>query len=315
MKTLRDALADYISAQRALGLQLRCPASGLRRFVDFMAHEGASFITTELAIQWATEPAHVQQATRSGRLSMVRRFATWLSVFDPRTQIPPPGLLTARHRRKAPYIYTERQIESLMAEASRLRSPNGLRAQTHVTLIGLLAATGLRPGEALALNVCDVDLHTGILNIQDTKFGKSRFVPIDETVRVALTEYAARRDRAIRNRQTDAFLISERGTRLAPHATRRTFAKISCAVGLRAQAHGRRIGRGPRLHDVRHTFATRRLIEWYRAGLDVDRELPKLATYLGHVHVAYTYWYIQAVPELLQLATERCAVRKEGGAR
>lgn len=315
MKGLREALAEYVKVRRSLGLQLRWPASALCRFVDFLEYEGATFVTTELAVRWATEPAEVQQATRAARLSMVRRFAAWLSVFDPRTQVPPSGLLSARHRRNKPYIYTDREIELLMGEAARLASPHGLRAKTYVTLIGLLAATGLRPGEALALDVRDVDLPNGILSIQETKFGKSRFVPVDETTCAALADYADRRDNLIRDRQTDAFLLSERGTRLVPCTTRRTFANMSCAIGLRARAEGRRIGRGPRLHDVRHTFATRKLIEWYRAGLDVNRELPKLATYLGHAHVACTYWYIQAVPELLHLATERCASRQGEGAR
>ena len=315
MKRLHDALAEYVKVRRALGSQLRWPGSALHRFVDFLDHEGASFVTTDLAVRWAMESAGVQRATRAARLSMVRRFAAWLSVFDPRTEVPPARLLQARHRRNTPHIYTDQELESLMAEAARLPSPKGLRSQTYVTLLGLLAATGLRPGEALALDACDVDLANGILSIRETKFGKSRFVPVHETTRVALARYAGRRDEAIRQRRTDAFLISERGTRLCACATRRTFAKMSCAIGLRERATGHRIGRGPRLHDVRHTFATRRLIEWYRAGLDVDRELPKLATYLGHVHVAYTYWYIQAVPELLQLATERCAARQAGGAR
>ena len=315
MKCLRDALAAYVEGRRALGSQFRWPGSALRRFVDFLDHEGATFITTDLAVRWATEPAGVQRATRAARLSMVRRFAAWLSVFDPRTQVPPSRLLEARHQRNKPYIYTDREIASLMTEAARLSSPKGLRAQTPVTLIGLLAATGLRPGEALALDARDVDLQSGLLHIRETKFGKSRFVPLHETTRVALAHYAERRDEVIRRRGTDAFLISERGTRLRHCTTRRTFAKMSCAIGLRVRAGGRRIGRGPRRHDFRHTFATRRLIEWYRTGLDVDRELPKLATYLGHVHVAYTYWYIQAVPELLHLATERCAARQGGGAR
>lgn len=315
MKCLRDALTEYVKVRRALGSQLRWPGSALRRFVDFLEHEGASFITTDLAVRWAMESTGVQRATRAARLSMVRRFAAWLSVFDPRTQVPPSRLINARHRRNSPYIYTDQEIGSLMAEAARLPSPNGLRAQTHVTLIGLLAATGLRSGEALALDVRDVDLQSGILSIRETKFGKSRFVPLDETACEALAHYAKRRDETIRQRRTEAFLVSERGTRLSSCATRCTFAKISCTIGLRARAAGHRIGRGPRLHDLRHTFATRRLIEWYRAGLDVDRELPKLATYLGHVHVAYTYWYIQAVPELLHLATERCAARQEGVVR
>jgi len=315
MKDLRDALAEYVTVRRALGSQLRWPGSALRRFVDFLHREGATFITTDLAVRWAGEPAGVQRATRAARLSMVRRFAAWLSVFDPRTQVPPPGLLDACHRRSIPYIYTDQEIESLMAEAARLPSPKGLRAQTQVTLIGLLAATGLRSGEALALDARDVDLQNGILSIRQTKFGKSRFVPLDETTRVALAHYAGRRDEVLRRRRTDAFLVSERGTRLQHCTTRRTFAKLSCAIGLRTPVGNRRIGRGPRLHDLRHTFATRRLIEWYRAGLDVERELPKLATYLGHVHVAYTYWYIQAVPELLRLATDRCAARQGGSAR
>ena len=161
MKNLHDALTEYVTLRRALGSQLRWPGSALRRFVDFLDEKGATFITTDLAFRWATEPAGVQRATQAGRLSMVRRFATWLSVFDPRTQVPPLGLLDAHHRRNKPYIYTDGEIESLMAEAARLPSPKGLRAQTHVTLIGLLAATGLRSGEALALDVGDVDLTGG----------------------------------------------------------------------------------------------------------------------------------------------------------
>jgi integrase len=173
-----------------------------------------------------------------------------------------------------------------------------------VTLVGLLAATGLRPGEALALDTTDVDLKDGILAIRQTKFGKSRFVPVEASTLVALTDYAARRDQLCPQRQTEAFLISERGTRLQACTARRTFASASRAIGLRPSLEGHRIGHGPRLQDFRHTFATRTLIDWYRAGLNVEREMPKLASYLGHVDVGHTYWYIEAVPELLQLATE-----------
>jgi len=148
-----------------------------------------------------------------------------------------------------------------------------------------------------------------------TKFGKSRFVPVEDSTRAALAHYAERRDDLCPLRRTDAFLVSERGTRLQNCTVRGTFARVSCTVGLRAPAGVRRIGRGPRLQDFRHTFATRRLVEWYRAGVDVERELPKLTTYLGHVQVGHTYWYIEAVPELLQLATEHLIVRKRGGAR
>jgi integrase len=199
-----------------------------------------------------------------------------------------------------------------MAEAARLDSRTGLRALTYTTLIGLLTATGLRPGEALALDRSDVDLENGILSIRQTKFGKSRFVPVSDSTRTALQEYVKQRDAQRPCSRTNAFLVSERGDRVQGCAARRTFAKISCTIGLRTAA-GNRCGRGPRLQDFRHCFATRRLIEWYRAGIDVTREMSKLTTYLGHVEVAHTYWYLEAVPELLHLATERLGAPRVGG--
>ncbi len=315
MSTLRDALAQYVAVRRALGTQLREPAVTLGHFVEFLEREGAEFITTELALRWARQPHGVQRATWARRLSMVRRFAAWLSAFDPRTEIPPRGLFEARYRRKKPHIFTDQEVEKLMVEAARLHSPKGVRALTYVTLIGLLAATGLRPGEALALDVSDVDLHDGVLAIRQTKFGKSRFVPVEDSTRMALAHYAQRRDDLCPRRRTDAFLVSERGTRLQGCTARRTFARVSCNIGLRTPVGGRRIGRGPRLQDFRHTFVTTRLVEWYRARVDVGREMPKLATYLGHLEVGLTYWYIEAVPELLQLATEQLTARQRGGAR
>jgi len=314
MTALREALAEYVALRRALGTKLLEPALALGHFVQFLEREGATHITTELAVRWACQPQGVQAATWARRLTTVRRFSSWLSAFDPRTEVPPRRLLAARHRRKKPYIYSDQEIEQLIAKAGRLPSPKGMRALTHGTLIGLLAATGLRPGEALSLDLVNVDLENGILAIRQTKFEKSRFVPIEDSTRTALARYSKERDRLCPVRQTEAFLVSERGTRLHPHAARRTFAKVCCAIGLRVMT-GRRIGRGPRLQDLRHTFATRRLVEWYRAGLDVQREMPKLTTYLGHVAVANTYWYIEAVPELLQLATERSAAMQQGGER
>lgn len=315
MSGLHDVLKEYVTVRRALGTQFWEPAVTLGHFVAFLEREGAEFITTELSLRWATESERVQRATWARRLSMVRRFAVWLSGFDPRTEVPPRGLIEARHRRTKPHIFTHQEIEQLMAEASRLPSPTGLRALTYGTLIGLLAATGLRPGEAPALDVHDVDLTNGILAIRQTKFGKSRFVPVDNSTSEALAHYAKQRDELCPRRETGAFLLSERGKRLDQFATRRTFAKLSCSIGLRKTTEGRRIGRGPRLQDLRHTFATQRLMEWYRAGLNVEREMPKLATYLGHVSTSNTYWYIEAVPELLQLATEYLASRSRGGVR
>ena len=313
MSVLHEALSQYVATVRALGTELRWPAGILRRFVDFLEREEAEFITSDLAVRWATDPVGVQPATWARRLCIVRRFAIWMHATDPRTQIPSQRLLPARHRRKPPYIFSDEEIRRLMAEAARLPSPSGLRSSAYATLIGLLAATGLRPGEALALDEADVDLRNGILTVRRTKFGKSRFVPVEESVRVALADYVNQRDQLRPNRRTKAFLVSERGSRLGPHAARRTFAKLSVAIGRRPPFQGKRIGRGPRLQDMRHTFTTKKLVEWYRAGFDVQRMMPGLSTYLGHNQVHCTYWYIEAVPELLQLATERLTERFTGG--
>lgn len=307
MSALHDALTDYLQMRRALGTQLRWPESSLRRFVDFIEAEGRDYVTMESAVRWATQPADVQRATHARRLQIVRGFAVWLEATDPRTQVPPHRLLPARQRRPLPHIYSDREIAELMVAASRLRSTGGLRGVTFQTLLGLLAATGLRPGEALALDVENVDLMGGVIAVHESKFGKSRFVPLEESARAALAAYAKIRDTVQPCRDTRAFLITDRGSRLRASATRHTFVMLSQAIGLRPKPKlgARPHGRGPRLQDFRHTFATRRLIEWYRAGLDVDRLMPRLATYLGHVRVAETYWYIQGVPELLHLATER----------
>ena len=202
MNGLRDALPQYVALRRALGTKLQEPARTLEHFLDFLEREGSEFITSELALRWAMEPQGVQRATWARRLGMVRRFATWFSTIDARTQVPPHRLLAPRRRRNKPHIFTEQEIARLMAEAARLASPTGLRALTYTTLIGLLTSTGLRPGEALALGRSDVDLENGILAIRQTKFGKSRFVPVSDSTRAALQEYAKQRD-ALRPKPPD----------------------------------------------------------------------------------------------------------------
>jgi len=316
MSPLQEALARYVEIRRALGTKLVEAAATLAQFVAFLEREGSPRITIALALRWAMAPEGVQRATWARRLSMVRRFATWLSVIDPQTEVPPPGALPGRRRRRPPHIFTEAEVGRLMVEATRRRSRTGLRSLTYTTLIGLLAATGLRPGEALALDTDDVDLHQGLLSIRLSKFGKSRVVPVEASTRAALQQYREHRDAVCVRPQSPAFLLSERGRRVHGSTARRMFAVLSCAVGLRPPLTGRRWGRGPRLQDFRHTFATRRLLEWYQAGLDVERELPKLATYLGHVDIGLTYWYIEAIPELLALATTRLGTtRLPGGPR
>lgn len=303
MSELRTALEDYLAIRRSLGFELRLPASLLRRFVAFAEAENAPYITTQLALRWAKQPADVEPSTWAWRLGIVRRFAVWHCATDPRTEVPPEGLLPHRYRRKPPYIYTDDEIEGLIQAARQLRSPRGLKAHTFSTLFGLLAVTGMRINEALNLDREDVDLVEGILTIRRTKFGKSRLVPVHASSQEALRTYAETRDRILPGLSTPAFFVSERSTRVTQWSARYTFAKVSQQIGLREAAKGH--GHGPRLHDVRHRFAARTLIDWYHAGIDVEREIPKLATYLGHAHVNDTYWYLEAVPELLQLATER----------
>ena len=303
MTKLEQDLKKYLSIRRSLGFRLQLPGSLLRKFVGFVNAAGASHITTELALHWAMQPRRAQPWTWAWRLGMVRRFAKWLSAIEPRTEIPATSLLPHRYRRKPPHLYRDEEIERVLRRTQHLPSYKGLRARTFTTIFGLLVATGMRVNEALGLDRPDVDLDRGILYIRRTKFGKSRYVPVHPSTVEALKQYATARDHLFPAPLTPAFFVSERGRRVPDWTARYTFAKVSQQVGLRPAANGH--GRGPRLHDLRHRFAVCTLIRWYRAGLDVERELPKLATYLGHVHVNDTYWYLEAVPELLQLATDR----------
>ena len=308
MKPLEQALNDYVSVRRSLGFRFQTPAILLRSFVVFLQAEGASHITRELALRWALQPAKVQPSTWTARLGMVRRFAIWYSATEPLTEIPPADLLPHPYRRKPPHIFSDEEIERLLRKTQQLPSPKGLRAHTFTTLFGLLMVTGMRVSEALGLEKPDIDFDHGILHIRCGKFGKSRYVPIHPSTVEALKKYAQARDHLFPSPLTLAFFLSERGTRITNGMTEYTFAKLSQQIGLRLQA--KHHGRGPRLHDMRHRFAVRTLIDWYRAGLDIERELPKLATYLGHVHVKYTYWYLEAVPELMQLTIDRLIQRE-----
>ena len=311
MSTLRDAIESYLALRRGLGSKLRDPARHLRHFAEFLEREAATVVTTELALRWATAAANATPATWAQRLGDVRRFASWLSATDPRPEVPPHGLLPFRYLRRPPYIYSDTEVERIVREATRLPSSLGLRALTYSTLFGLLASTGLRLGEAVALDRDDVDTRAGVLAIRHAKFGKSRFVPVHNSTSKALRRYARHRDSLVANPTSPAFLLAEGGLRVTQDSARYNFVIVSRAIGLRQPGHGTQYGHGPRLHDMRHRLAASTLVRWYREGRDVERELPKLSTYLGHVHVADTYWYIEAVPELLQLATERATSPRE----
>ena len=307
MKPLRQAIDDYIALRRSLGFKLRRMSEGLREFAVFLEQKAAPYVTTELAMEWAMLPTHHQPSDWAQRLSFVRVFARHWHATDPRTEIPPTGLLPFRPQRARPYLYSELEIQNLLAAALKLSPSRGLRPQTYHCLFGLLAVAGLRISEVLKLEQPDVDLGEGILTIRQTKFGKTRLVPLHTSTRDVMADYARRRDRFLRSPSAPCFFLNDHGRRLEVSAVHRTFYELSRQIGLRGPTDHK----GPRLHDFRHRFAVRTLVAWYRSNQDIERRLPVLSTFLGHGHVADTYWYLSVEPELMGLATRRLELRWE----
>jgi len=307
MICLRKAVENYLTMRRSLGFKLRNTGYNLRHFVSFMEEQKASVITTELALRWAQQSQDVQPATMAARLSFVRSFARYWSAIDPRTEIPPMGLLPYRTKRATPYIYSDHEIRELLKAARNLPPAIGLRPWTYYTLLGLMAVTGMRIGEVIRLDRADVDLEQGLLTVRLTKFSKSRLIPLHSSTVKELKVYLLRRDQLYPRPPTSRFFLSNQGTPLADYIVRWTFVKLSHQIGLR------RVGdsSGPRLHDLRHRFAVTTLLHWYRTGVDVEQRLPVLSTYMGHAHVTDTYWYLSAIPELLALTKDRLEKRWE----
>ncbi|MCP3733240.1 tyrosine-type recombinase/integrase [Sphingomonas sp. MG17] len=304
MTPLRAALDRYVNMQRGFGYKFTSAEHLLIDFVAFMDAQGEAIITNKLAIDWATGAAG--PASWPSRLGTVRSFARHLSCTEPRTDIPPAGIVRSTPR-PAPYIYTELEIAGLLDAMRALTPATRLRRWTYHYLFGLLAVTGLRVGEALRLKRDDVDLDTGILTIRETKFGKSRIVPISPSTVAALNDYVTRRN-ARRCRSAGLhFFTGEHGGQLYHQNIHLVFCAVSRQLGLRPGSGG-----GPRIHDLRHSFAVNMLLRWYRAGEDVEQLLPVLSTYLGHSHTRDTYWYLSACPELMEHAVHRLETRWEG---
>ena len=299
MSVLRDRAEDYLEARRALGYKLDSQARILRGFVAYADTVGATRITIELALTWATAPADTDPVWWSRRLSVVRCFARHLHAIDPDTEVPPAHQLPRSTARAVPYPYTPGDITALMTAAAALRS--ALQAATYPALIGLLSVTGMRVGEAIKLNRDDVDFDQGTVSIKLGKFGKSRLLPLHPTTLAALHAYAHRRDVLCPSPATTALFVSTVGTRLTYNSVRVIFAGLTRQAGLLPRSARCR----PRLHDLRHRFAVQTLLDWYQADADVAARLPLLSTYLGHVRPGTTYWYFEATPELLALATDR----------
>ena len=300
MNPWRKAVENYVDMRRSLGFKLLEAKVALINFASFLEQRRAECITIALAMEWAQQDKTARPAEWSRRLGFVRGFARHWSAHDSQTEVPPCGLLPHRPGRARPYLYSDDEVRQLLQAAQQLPSAHGLRAPTYYCLLGLLAVAGLRISEARNLLTEDVDLQEGILTIRGTKFGKSRLVPIHPSTRTVLSDYKLQRDRFLA-RRLETFFVSGRGTRLDGAEIRRTFYFLSRQIGLRGPSDSH----GPRLHDFRHRFAVETLVQWYRSGEDVERRLPVLSTYLGHVHVADTYWYLTACPELMGLAVKR----------
>jgi len=307
------ALVDaYLAARRSMGFDLRVDERQLRgfaRFADQSGHQGP--LTVALAVRWAQSTPRGTRLTWARRLQVLRPFTKYRAQFEAGTEIIAPNLLGSVYRRLVPHIYTQAEIAALLEAAAQLRPITGLRLRprTYVTLFGLLASTGLRISEALALTPTDVDLPEALLTVRKTKFRKSRLVPLHPTTVAALTRYTEARRRRVSDRDIETFLISDRGTPLIERMAQHTFAILRMRLGW--------IGRGdyprPRIHDLRHTYVCRALVRAYQQQQSVDHIIDVLATYVGHASVSDTYWYVTAIPELLALAGQRFASSAERG--
>lgn len=313
MISLTTRLENYLAIRRSLGYDLSFQERVLRRFTGFADARGADYVTVNLFFSWKEHFGSANQHTWSHRLSMVRVFATWLQSVDPRNEVPPASLIPVKLRRAQPYIYTGSEIEKIVTEAAKLPSPYGLRSWTFSTLFGLIAVTGLRISEAIGLDDVDVDLDEAVLRVRSAKNRPVRLLPISPSTASRLRSYRAERNRILYSGGS-AFFLLEQGRRLTDCCVRYNFARVCQRIGLRGRQRFHKHGRGPRIHDLRHTFAVRTIIDWYQKGLDPDREMIKLSTYLGHAKPKNTYWYVEAVPELLRLALERAEQSITGGA-
>ncbi|MDV6247183.1 tyrosine-type recombinase/integrase [Rhodococcus opacus] len=300
MTGLRAAAESYLVMRRTLGFKLTDQGRALMRFVDYCEAHHTDHITTDIAVAWATDTPHSSDEVYwSRRLMVVRIFARHLQTQDPATEVPPPDMLPHHKRRIVPYLYSSQQIAALLDAADGLAP--ALRAATWRTLIGLLAVTGMRKSEACRLDREHVDLDAATVVVVDSKFGKSRRLFLHPSAVTALRDYTIRRDALMPNPSANSFFVSTRGTRLDVQNITHTFADLLDTAGIAAPPGRRR----PRMHDLRHSFAIAVLSDFYRGGGDVQSRLPVLSTWLGHVDPKSTYWYLQAVPELLMLAASR----------
>jgi integrase len=311
MKSLNQAVDDYLALRRSLGFKLREYGICLHEFVSFLKANGSTRVTNKLAVEYATQRQHEKPVSWSRRLIIIRGFAGYRIGTDPQTEMPPIGLLRFRSQRARPYVYSKDEIRRLLEAALKIESPHELQPQTYYCLFGLLAVSGLRVGEAINLQPHDVDWSAGVLTIRGAKFGKSRLVPLHTSARAVLFDYAKRRDEIYARRPVSYFFVSSHGTKLEKPNLSRIFRELSRQIGIRKPG----VRHGPRLHDFRHRFAIETMLRWYRRGEQVTRRMPVLSTYLGHANVTGTYWYLSNTPELMAAASHLLETRWKGVAQ
>ena len=306
MSDLARHVDDYLRLRRSLGFKLEWPGHLLHQLLAYLDAAGATLLTNDLMIEWARLPQNVQPLQWAHRLGAARSFALYLKTVEPATEVPPPprDVFGARQVRPAPYLWSESDIRRLLEACRVLRPP--LRAATYEALFGLVAVSGMRRGEALGLARDDVDFENGVLTIREAKFGRSRLVPLHPSAVESLRSYADRRDQRYPAPRSNTFFVSSVGTALSPDPVNKTFVQLTTAIGLRTATTR------PRIHDLRHSFAVRTLIDWHRSAIDAESHMTVLSTYLGHVNPVGTYWYISAAPELMELAAARLDQRFGG---
>ena len=303
-QALRASLGDYLAIRRALGFKLTREERFARQFIDFLQSRGEERPLAELALEWASSKG-TDPAWWAARLTAIRGFTTYLHTLDPTIEIP-QRVFGARSNRATPFIYTDAEIAAILRAAELLPSP--LSAATYRTLIGLIAVTGMRVGEAIRADRRDLDLDAGVLTVRQAKFNKTRALPLHATTTSALSDYLEQRDRLLPAPVSPALFISLVGTRLIYTNVQQKFARLIQHAGLGPRSASCR----PRIHDLRHRFAVCTVLDWYAQGIEVQPKLPLLSAYLGHVHPEDTYWYLSATPELLALAGERLERHLEG---
>lgn len=304
MSGLQAHVDEYLRLRRALGFKLREEERMLGQLVGYLEAAGATTVTTDLAVRWARLPVGVHPNRWAKRLRIARGFSAYLQTIDATTEIPPPDVFPVRRQRATPYLFSQEDVRRLLAEARGMRNPT--RAASYEALFGLLAVSGMRIGEAIALERSDVDLDAGMITIRKAKGDRARLVPLHPTAAEALRRYASVRDRLCPKPRSRAFFLSSAGTPVLAVSLRATFREITTRIGIRTEEVR------PRVHDLRHRFAVQALIDWYRSDVNIDEHISTLSTYLGHISPADTYWYLSASPELLALAAERVADRFGG---